>query len=63
MLWVKKSPISPTQGWQRLTSIPYDVPMPSERVQRVIDGYLDEIEVNRVVYDITSKPPDTIEWE
>ena len=22
-----------------------DVPMPSERVQRVIDGYLDEIEV------------------
>ena len=29
----------------RLTHIPYDVPMPSERVQRVIDGYLDEIEV------------------
>ena len=34
----------PTQV-PHLTRIPYDVPMPSERVQRVIDGYLDEIEV------------------
>mgnify|MGYP001199185933 CR=1 FL=1 len=27
------------RGWQHLSVIPYDVPMPSERVQRVIVGY------------------------
>ena len=44
-----------TADWAR---IPYDV---LEAIsQRVINSVP---EVNRVAYDITSKPPGTIEWE
>jgi GMP synthase (glutamine-hydrolysing) len=44
-----------TADWVRL---PYDL------LQRISTRMINEVEgINRVVYDISSKPPSTIEWE
>ena len=44
-----------TADWAR---IPYDV------LERISNRVINEVRgVNRVVLDITSKPPGTIEWE
>ena len=40
------------------------VPLPFDQLGKISNRILNEVRgVNRVVYDISSKPPATIEWE
>ena len=40
------------------------VPLPADFLARISNRIINEVRgVNRVVYDISSKPPATIEWE
>ena len=40
------------------------VPLPHDLLGRISSRVINEVRgINRVVYDITSKPPGTIEWE
>ena len=44
-----------TADWSRL---------PAQVLERIATRIVNEVEgINRVVFDITSKPPGTIEWE
>ena len=38
-------------------------PMPYDVLGRMSTRIINEVAINRVVYDISSKPPATIEWE
>jgi GMP synthase (glutamine-hydrolysing) len=39
-------------------------PLPADLLKRVSSRIINEVRgINRVVYDVSSKPPSTIEWE
>ena len=51
-------------GWYRRVWQGFAVLLPPEITARISGRIINEVKgVNRVVYDVSSKPPSTIEWE